>query len=268
MRKKEFGTLVKSVLKAAEVLTVLGDSDEHAISFKEIESRIDMPRSTAHRILATLEYAGFVEQDSVTGHYRLGSRILQLGGRLLSGIPVIDKARPYLEQLARDCDETVNLAVLDFPYVVYVDVIQGRRLLRSNLLIGTKTYCHCTALGKVLLAYGKDLDIPSIEKDPGMPAQTPRTITSIQRLMLELDLVRHEGYGVDDEELEVGLKCVAAPIRDHTGNVIAAISVSGPAHRLLGAEFDRVLRLVRNTGRNISAQLGCPEESLEIIRTA
>lgn len=268
VRKKEFGSLVKSVLKAAEILTVLSDSDDNSMSFKEIESRIDMPRSTVHRILATLEYAGFVAQDPQSGYYRLGSRILQLGGRLLSGFPVVDKARPYLEQLAKDCDETVNLGVLDFPSVLYVDVVHGRRLLRSNLLIGTTTFCHCTALGKVLLAFSKDARLESLADEPGLPAQTPRTITSASRLAIELELVRSEGYAVDDEELEVGLKCVAAPVRDHTGNVIAAISASGPAHRLVGAEFDRVLNLLIEATRSISEQLGCPEGNLRGFKTA
>ncbi len=262
MRKKEFGTLVKSVLKAAEILTVLGDSDEQAMTFKEIESSIDMPRSTVHRILATLEYSGLVQQDADTGKYRLGSKILQLGGRMLSGIPVIDKARPYLEQLARDCDETVNLAILNFPHIIYIDVVQGRRLFRSNLLIGTKTFCHCTALGKVLLAYAKDVDSAALAKETGLPAQTPRTITNEQRLAVEMELVKAQGYGVDDEELEVGLKCMAVPIRDHTGNVVAAISVSGSAQRFVGQEFDRVLNLLRSAGRDISEQIGCPKDML------
>jgi IclR family acetate operon transcriptional repressor len=186
----------------------------------------ELPKSTTSRLLGALEKQGLIQRDR-NGAYLPGSVLTRFARQRNHQLDLSMRMRPVLEKLAEKTGETANLAIAGNGYVELIDQVDGRYLLGATNWVGTKVPYHCSALGKVLLAYGV-VKIPSgrLEK------RAPRSITTRPALLVELELVRRQGFATIKDELEEGLVAVAAPVRDVDGNVIAAISVSGPAPRI------------------------------------
>jgi IclR family acetate operon transcriptional repressor len=248
--------LTLTVKKAMDILDCLADARQ-AVSCSEIGRRLDMPRSTAYRLLSTLAIGGYVvaDSDGFGKRYRLGFKILELASRLLDGMELRRQALPFLRQLRDATEETVHLVVADGVQVTYIEKVDSHKTVRMHSAVGRQGYMHCTAVGKAILAYRRD-DVDKAIEENGLPALTSNTITNKEALLEELATVREQGYAVDDVENEEGIRCVGAPIFDHRGEVIAALSVSAPSFRF---SMDRVRELsgvVKGTGLQISRQLG------------
>jgi len=221
--------------KALDLLDVL--DDQPVLSLTELSRRAGVNKITAFRILANLEQRRYVERDTATGEYRLGVRLMQLGTRISDGIELRRVARPILESLRVEFDETVNLAVPNDSRVVYIDILQSARGLRMSASVGAHGELHSTSLGKAILAFGTAQELEAYLGRGRLSQKTANTIVGPAALKRELALTRERGYAVDDEENEIGARCVGAPVFDHRAAVAGAISVSGPVSRLT---FDRV----------------------------
>ena len=216
----------------------LYDRDHTEWGVREVSAKLKMAKSSTHDLMASLAKLGFLNKTD-ENRYRLGWRLVTLSETLLATTELRKEARPILEELASHYQETIHLAVLDDTQAVYVDKLEGRQAVRVELTsLGARLYMHCSALGKVLLAYSPEAEVKRIIQTAGLPRFTPHTIADEDELMQTLEKVRRQGYAYDLEEILPELCCVAAPIYNHMGQVIAAISMSIPAYRFKRSQTD------------------------------
>jgi IclR family transcriptional regulator, KDG regulon repressor len=211
--------------------------------------------STVYRLLDALVRGGFAQHDESTGRYAIGAGAVQLGLAALASLDLTTAAPQTLQALVAETGESVFLAVLDEGSVVYVMKQEGRFAIRTTAMLGSRRPAYCTALGKTFLAFMPADEARAVVERHGMAALTGRTITDLPTLWEELSRVRLLGYAVDREEIEDGLTCIAAPVRDHTGRQVAAVSVAGPTARVLPHE-ERLGRRLVAAGLEISQALG------------
>jgi DNA-binding IclR family transcriptional regulator len=230
----------------------------------ELSRELGLHKSTVSRLMITLERGGLLHRNRETRRYRLGIGLIGLAAQVVSYLDVREVASPVLRQLSKACQESVNLVILDPPVegsgptgqvVNLVQFVPPKRQVKNIGRVGRRLCAHCTAAGKVLLAF-----LPETVLQQTLPSSlerfTPHTITNADRLRQELEMVREQGYAVAREELEEGLNAIASPIYDHSGQVIAAASVSGPAYRVTPESLPHLtIQLVAATSQ-ISAQLG------------
>ena len=246
------GAGVQSVDRALGILEVLARTGESGVT--EIAAELGVHKSTAFRLVATLEAHRLVEQTADRGRYRLGVGILRLAGATTARLDLVQEARPIARQLAADTGETVNIAVLAESSALYLDQVAGSSALQSHNWVGQHIPLHATSNGKVLLG---GLDDAGLEAVLGtLPTYTPRTITGRRELREEVARVREQGHAVAIDELEVGLTAVAAPIRNAHGDVVASMSVSGPSFRLGPDRTDEVIALLEKAAGEVSHRLG------------
>ena len=234
------------------------------LGVSELSRALGLKKATTHRLLGSLRRRDFVAQDPVTRRYRLGMKLWELGSQATSQIGWIDRAKPFLQQLTDETGETAHLAVLDDGQVLYIDKVESTRSLRMPSQVGRRLPAHCTGVGKALLAHLPVVDVSSIVSRRGMPVFTNRTITNLAALQADLKEVRRRGYSVDDEEIEEGLRCIGAPVRDHSGRVVAAVSIAGPSSRLPDVTLAKHGAVVLAGARAISTALGCPPQYLDL----
>jgi DNA-binding IclR family transcriptional regulator len=246
--------VVDRVLEILEAFSI--DAPELGVS--ELSRTTGLNKGTAHRLLSALERHRLVEQDGTTGRYHLGLRLWELGNRAVARLELPGPAMPALHQLSADTGETAHLAVLDDGDVLYIAKVESKRPLRIPSQVGRRLPPHCTGIGKVLLAWLPPAELDQLIRRRGLPRFTPYTICDPKDLQSELMLIRHRGYALDREELEQGLRCVAAPIRDRSAQVIAAISVAGPSVRVNEGETPRLAEAVLHAAHSISRILGSP----------
>lgn len=249
---------VQSVDRAITVLEILARRGAAGVS--DIAEEMGVHKSTASRLLASLDQRGMVQQNSERGKYQLGFSILRLANSIPANLSLVREARPVLEQLAEQYKETVNLAVMRSNYAVNVDQARGPATLATYDWIGSLTPLHATSSGKVLLAALSSDQRQKILKETRLPSQTAKTITSRQKLEKELLEVAAAGYATVYEEFEIGLNAIAAPIRDHLGTVIGSVSISGPAFRFKPEEMPGLIDEVKQAGQDISARMGYSRE--------
>lgn len=246
---------VQSVDRALRIVGFLAEAGGADLSVTEIGRRLGVHKTTASRLAATLARHGFIQRGSASDHYRLGMRLVHLATSAVADFEPVQVARPALRDLASETEETVTLGVLSGDRVVYVDQIMGRRSIVSVSWLGSSTGTHCSASGKVLLAWLDEAELDAI-----LPARlerlTPKTTVSHRELRRQLEEIRARGYGYTVEELEVGLTAVAAPVRRATGRVVAALAVSGPTFRLRQQDVPRMGELVREAARRASREMG------------
>lgn len=247
---------LQSVRRAISALEQISEAGELGVT--ELGRRLDVHKATASRLVATLAERGLLERDPVTEKYRLGFGLIRLAGAAMAGLDIVRIAHPILEDLADRTRETVNLGVLSGDGVVYIDQVAGARSIVAVSWVGRRTPLHCTSNGKVLLASmcpgdrAKHLSAP-------LEALTARTLTDPAALLQQLTEIERRGYAQTIEELEEGLNAVAAPIRQADGQVVASISVSGPAFRMRPMDLPRVARLAMDSADAISRRLGYVE---------
>lgn len=245
---------VQSVDRALHALEILARLGEAGVT--EVAADIGVHKSTASRLLAALEEREMVEQAQDRGKYRLGFGILRLASAVSGHLDVTQQGHAIAERLAVAVGETVNIAVLRSHYAVNVDQARGPSAVGTHDWVGELTPLHATSSGKVLMAYLAADTRHQLLADSGLDKLTKRTLTSVADLDRELELVVRDGYALTVEEFEEGLTAVAAPIRDHLGTVIAAISVSGPVYRLAEEKAREVAPMVIAAAADISARMG------------
>ncbi len=216
---------------------------------------LELSPSTVFRLLGTLEQAGFVRQNETTDKYAIGIKAVQLGIAALGALDITAIAPSRLGALVGETGESAFLAVRDDSEIVYLLKEEGKYSIRTTALLGSRRPLHCTALGKSFLATMPQAEAEALLGRAGTPALTQHTITDLGVLWEELAHIRVRGYAVDREEVEEGLACAAAPIRDYRGQTVAAVSIAGPTSRILPHE-ERFGRRVAATALEISTALG------------
>jgi len=245
---------IKSIEKAMDLLEFLSANKQEA-GITEISERLHMGISTVHRIITTLKSRGYVIQNQQTTKYRLGIKLFELGCAVQSTKRLIEISKPYLRQLSQSTNETANLAILEGKEVIYLDTIGSPEILRTEIMAGTRTPAHCTALGKVLLAFISDWEFESLYKnDEPLPSLTSNSISSLEKLKKHLKKIRIQGYAVDREEYKIGINCLGVPIISRNG-ALAAISITGPASRFTLNEMKKVKSKLIAISKEISNQL-------------
>ena len=221
---------VDAAAKALELLSVFSFR-EPRLSLADLAKRTGIPRATAFRLLSTLEQSGFLAKEH--GAYQLGIKCFVLGNIVAGGLDLRETAHPHLVALRDATRETTQIAILDHWQVVYLErMLSPLPVGFMRARAGAILPAYCTGLGKTLLAFRPEHDVVAWAATQKFAALTPRTITSAKRLLKELGVIRERGYGLDEEERERGVCCIAAPVLNHTGTVVAAISVAGPSQRM------------------------------------
>ncbi|SHJ54900.1 transcriptional regulator, IclR family [Anaerobranca californiensis DSM 14826] len=247
--------LVESVVRAILILEELA-KNEKGIGITELSKKLSLSKSTVHRLITTLMHMGLVQQDPIFKTYSLGLKVFELGFKVINDLEIKKKANPYIEALAKEINETVHLAIIDNNEIVYIDKVESSRTLKMYSQIGKRAPVHCTALGKVILAYSDEKKVESILMHSKLKRYTNNTITDKDKFKEHLAKVRELGYAIDNIEHEEGVRCVAAPIFDYTNKVIGAISISGPTVRISEDRIKELAELITSTAHKISKSLG------------
>lgn len=248
-------TLVQSVSRSLRILEALGRSDRPQ-SLAEITTAVRLPKTTVHRLLETLQIEGYVEQNPVTRQFLLSSKILELAASFLGRLDVREVARPVLMELWQQSQETVHLGLLDDGEVLYIEKLESPHTIRMYSEIGRRAPLHCTGLGKALLAHLPAEEIDRIVIRRGLQRYTENTLVNRADLLEELAAIRSRGAAFDNEEHEKSVRCVAAPVFDGQGQVIAAISIAGPAFRMTPERQKDLEPHVVAAAQRISRRLG------------
>ncbi|MQA02015.1 MAG: helix-turn-helix domain-containing protein [Streptosporangiales bacterium] len=245
-------TGVQSVDRAVTIMEIM--AREGDVGVTEIAAELGVHKSTAFRLVATLERRGLVEQDSDRGKYRLGVGLLRLAGATKKQLDLVQESRTVIEELAGVVGETVNITVLSEGAALYIDQVAGPSALQIHNWVGRRIPLHATSNGKALLAFHAYRRLSDLVRTP-LDRFTEYTITSLRELEAALGEVRERGYAVAVNELELGLTAVAAPVYDSQGRVTASVSASGPGFRLEG-RVEEVGKAVVDAGEAISRRLG------------
>ncbi len=246
--------LIQSVCRAISILELF-TSETTELGVTAISKSLGLHKSTCFGLLYTLQQLGYIQQDSDTGRYKLGLKTFQLGQAYIRGTDLRQLARPYLRELMEQTQETLHLVILEGNRAVYVDKVEGPHAMTISSRIGQRAMLHCTGVGKALMAHMPEEEWNSL-LGGDLKSFTEHTITDKDRLAEHLHTIRQRGYSIDDQEIEIGLRCVAAPIFDASGRALAAISLSGPVTRIDNDKLEELSRLIRKAADDISRQLG------------
>jgi len=248
------GSRLSSVASSIRLLKAFSE-EQVEIGISDLAKRLGVAKSTVHRLAVTLVADGMLEQNPDTGKYRLGLSLFRLGSLVRQRMNISNEGRNLLRELREKVDETVHCAVLDGAEIMYVFNLEGTQAIRMRADIGVRKPAYCTAEGQVLLAY-QPLEVVERVIARGLPARTPQTIVDPEALKKVLEGIRARGYAIEDEESEIGMRCIAAPLLNDAGEVVAAVGVAGPVTRLSKKALSGYLPHVMETAAAISARLG------------
>lgn len=247
---------VQSITRIFSLIEVLSAHPKGA-SLQAVSAESGLAKSTAHRLLASLISLGYAVQDSVTTHYRLTLKMFELSSGIVNDMDILSVARDHLDRLSRDADEAVHLVVQDGADTVYIyKADAGTGGMRMSSHVGLRIPMYCTGVGKAILATQSYADAERVWKQSDIRALTPHTITDFDAFIEQLRRVRADGYAVDDEENELGIRCVALAVPGMRGRAEAAFSISGLAARMPRPRIEELARLGARTRQNILRDLG------------
>jgi IclR family KDG regulon transcriptional repressor len=246
---------IGSLQRAINILNLFNEQSVE-LGITEISEALNLHKSTVAGLVYTLEHNGYLEQDPTSRKYRLGLKLVERAFTALDQFDVRELALPHLEELRDWCDESVNLAIRDGRYVVYIERLLSTQPLGMRAKVGKRALVHSTALGKAILSGMSSAEVQQLVAQCGLPAITTNTITDPERFLEEINRTRERGFALDDEENEIGVRCVAAPIFDHTSQAVAAVSVSAPIQRIPMPEVPRYGARIKETAKAISGKLG------------
>lgn len=246
--------MIQSVDRALGILCLFS-RNVRELGVTEIGQHMDLPKSTVHGLVKTLEKRGFLTQNPQNGKYRLGLKVYELGMTYSAAVELQDVAKHVAEKLCDKCQESVHMAIYAGGMAVFILKVEPMGNLVVFPRVGASVPAHATGVGKVLLAYSEEEEVNKyVER--GLFALTRNTITDPMVLRAELKRVRDQGYAVDNEEALIGVSCVAAPIRDQSQGVVAALSLSGASYRIRGERFAALVKEVKEAADEISRMLG------------
>ncbi len=242
---------IKSVEKAFQILELTGIEKKYLI---EISNELGIPKSTAFFLVDTMEKLGYLRKNPRTKQYSLGIKTFQLGESFLRQVDLRSTIKPYIKHISEKTEETVHVAIWSNNEAIYVDKQEGR-VINVYSQIGSRAELHASAVGKAILAFQSD-EIKKLKLTGELKKHTQYTITNINELIKELDLIKQQGYAIDNQELALGFSCVAVPIINAYGDVCAAISVSGNTASLRDEKIKEYIPFLIENSRKISKEIG------------
>jgi DNA-binding IclR family transcriptional regulator len=245
----------RALQRALNILDCLAEADD-GLRLSDLSRQLQAEPSNILRLLKILTSGGYVERDEAK-RYTLGLKAVHLAGAVLRRWDLASSGQQMLRSLSQQTGEAAHLAALQGRHVVYLGRVESRAAVRVSNEVGQREPAHCTAVGKVLLAHLPPQEVRTLFPSGRLPSHTPHTLTTLKSLTAELQSIRERGYAVDREELNPGVCCISAPVRDHLGNVVASIGISAPAARLPEECVGQVAEMVREHARLLSEQLGC-----------
>lgn len=251
----------QSVLRAFVIVEYLAASHGW-VGLRKLARDLGLGPATASRFLASLKEMGYVKQHPVDARYRLTLKFAWIASLLLEQIQLRGVARPWMERLAASSNEAVHLTVIEDGEVVYVDKVNSKQAVEMRSRTGSRACVHSTAAGRAILAFLPAQEREAMLASLALPAMTKKTITEPDALRGHLERVRRQGYAVDDEENEVGIRCVGAPLFDHTGCVVGAVSISGWTITMTPERIPQLAAELQEACRAISSELGYPGREL------
>jgi len=252
---------VAAVLKVFAILQALSEQRDTGIS--ELSVRLAMPKATVYRFLQTMKTLGFVRQEADSERYGLSMKVFELGGKALQYPELIDLAKHHMQMVADATGETVHLGTLIDSEIIYVHKVDSRHMLGMYSRVGRRAPLHCTAIGKVLMAWEFPERRDRILAGASFERFREKTITERGAFLAELDRVRAQGFGEDREEFDDHIRCLGVPIFDRLAQPIAGISVSFPTFRYDAAKAPEVVAMLKEASRDISTRLGCTRFPLD-----
>lgn len=247
--------LIQSIERSADILEIFLKLKPE-LSIKEISQELNLSKSTVHGIIKTLEHRGYLQQNPEDLKYKLGLKLFELGNFVGKNLDIGDIAKPIIRDLVDELNETVHLVTRQKDELFYIEKVEGARTLTIYSHVGKRAPFHCTGVGKAILAYLDENEAERILSSKALESFTKYTVTNKEEIKHHLPAIRENGYAVDDEEIELGLKCIAAPIFNYQGNVIASISCAAPKIRLDENRLPKVIEGIKRAAAEISNCLG------------
>jgi DNA-binding IclR family transcriptional regulator len=253
MQSEDKYFFIRSLAKGMHILELL--SDNEALTVTQVAKMMNINRAGSHRFLSTLKELGYADKDDSSRYY-LTSKVIELGMKVLDRFEIRKIARPFLQELSNKFNETINLGYFNGEEVLTIDKIDSTEILRMDAGIGGGEPAYCTSLGKAILAFLPDTQLEEYLREIELTPFTPNTVISKDKLKEELMHIKENGYSIDDEELSVGLRCIGAPLFDHSGQAVYAISISGPSIRMGSKRIEEMQRELKKICQSLSGKMG------------
>ncbi|HWO78531.1 MAG TPA: IclR family transcriptional regulator [Bacillus sp. (in: firmicutes)] len=247
--------IIQSVDRALRILDLF-DEYETELKITDISDKMQLHKSTVHSLLKTLQTNGYIEQNMENGKYRLGMKLFERGNLVIRRLDLRTIAKKYLIDLSVKSQNTVHLVILDGKEGIYIDKVEGASATVLYSRIGRRVPLHSSAVGKALVANKSKRELQEILNNYEFIQQTPNTITDEETFIAELEKVKEKGYAIDNEENEPGITCVAVPIWDHSGTVVAAISMSQNTASVNEEKLERTVEMLKDASIKISKEMG------------
>jgi len=258
----QFSHIENIIMNTVEKTLVILEAflnEEQEIGLSRLADLTGLNISIVHRIISTLVKKGYIIQPFPRAKYSLGPKLLKFGSLTISRVKIRNIALPFMKKLNREINECVNLAILDSDEAVYIECVEpdeSNYKLRIFTQLGARVPLYCTGVGKVLLAYMTEKEWEQYFSERDLSHRTPNTITDYKQFEKELLYIKQDGFSVDNEEMELGVRCIAAPVRDHNGNVVATVSISGPTTRLTTPKIRQFESMIKDCASDISHAMG------------
>ncbi|MDY0237077.1 MAG: IclR family transcriptional regulator [Gudongella sp.] len=250
--------VVQTVDRALNILELLSESN-NGMGITEISDSVKLHKSTVHRLLGTLIYKGFVLQDMATNKYKISLKLYELGMRKIDKSQISNVSKSYTKALMEKLNEVVHLVIRDKNDIVYIDKVEANNTIRMASNIGKRSPLYCTAVGKVMLAFMPNEEVQKIWENTKIEKLTDKTIIDFNEFKRELIKIKSIGYAIDDEENEIGIRCIGAPVFNRNREIEGAISISGPSNRVLREDVEKYAKEVKKYAYLISKELGYRE---------
>ncbi len=246
---------VQSVDRALSLLEILA-AHENGLGLMELSYQAHLTKSTCHRLLHTLIKNGYVKQNEENGPYQLSFKMFRLGAQTIEKMDILKISRPYLQRLKDKFGEVIHLVIRDDQEIVYIDKVETDHTIRMYSNIGKRGSLYSTSVGKAMLAYGSDDELLALWETLSLEKKTEHTITTWPEFNQEIEAIRKVGYAMDEEENELGVKCIGVAILDYSGLPVGAISISGPTQRMSKEKIDTIKEEILDVKKEISKELG------------
>ncbi|NLI66557.1 MAG: IclR family transcriptional regulator [Tissierellia bacterium] len=247
--------VVQSVDRTLSILELIANYNE-GLSIKDISESLDLHKSTVHRLLGTLIYKGYVIQDPVSNKYMITLKLYELGAKKIESLDILKASKRFTKELMREFNEVVHLVIRDGNDIIYIDKVEADNTIRMASNIGRRSPLYSTSVGKAMLAFMDEEEVRRIWEISEIKKFTEKTVTDYEELYRELDKIRSLGYAEDDEENELGVRCIGAPVFNYRGEVEGAISISGPTLRITKDRVEEIAKSVMKYANLISRELG------------
>lgn len=246
---------VQSVDRTLTILEVLSDYED-GLGITEISQKVELHKSTVHRLLNTLIYKGYIKQDKNTNKYGLTLKLFELGNKKVEKMDIVSVAQPYLKELVEKTNEVVHLVVREGMEVMYVSKVEPQKSMKMYTRIGMRKPMYCTAMGKAMLSQMSEEEVEEIWNASDIQKLTDNTIVDIDNLKNSLEEIRKKGYAMDEQEVEMGIRCLGTVIRDYKGEVCGAISLSSSIITFTEEKIECFSKLMLEYANKISRELG------------